>query len=1565
MQKYPLLTTVRAIVSGTAIALLSVGNALYADDTEVFFGAQTAQSTSFPNVLFVLDTSGSMSGTDGTGSSRIDRMKDALTQILDSATNINVGIMRLNGYYGGGSVLYPVTYIDKELCPNGICDGGSSLVDLSARVNASSDDVTESSASLTMYLDDPELVMFKDETGYEEKTEAFPITDNEDQAEQMRDSDTFMLGSWDLDFFYDVNWKQDEIVFGLRFPDVDIPGNAQILSASISMQADTSKYKGAVNALVAIEDAADSPIFDSNSGKRIHDRTWSSDTIEWNDVSIPPSDGILETPDLSSLLSSRIERPDWSPGSGIAFKFQHNDDSAYPVDSDHYRRIHAWPGYTDYAPRLNVTYSSSTITPQKLGLRFDNLRIPQGATITSASLEFTSTESNSADTTATIRAQASDDAPTFTSSNGNLSSRSLTSASVDWDVDVWEYADETYQSVDISPVLQEVVDRDGWCGGNAIALILEGSGLREAVSYDQDPNSAPVLKLEYDASTIPSGGGCTAALATATIAVDSDDVEQDANGDMTFSSNDIELGHDGSLENSSGLRFRDITVPQGATITGATLEMTARQEHDNNISVTISAHNTADAGAFSAVDYYLDSLDRTSASVDWYNLAAVEEGDGLVSPDISSVIQELVNKSDWENGNSISLLIDYKSGTGTRKMYAYADSPTKVARLNISYRTAANNAALSGTDPIVYKSTREKMIEILDDMQITGGTPTVGALYEAARYYKGLSVDFGTSRGTGKYRHQYHRVSHASSYTGGSVYTPDKCSTSNYNNWYCKYEEISGNAVYTSPINDTCQSSHIVLLSDGSPTSSATDEAKDMIGSNYCDYRGSGTCGEELAAYLKDNDQSESVPGTQGIKTYTIGFNFTSDWMKDVAAAGGGTFYTADSSQELVDAFSNILAEILKVDTSFVAPSATVNEFNRLTHRNDVYFSLFKPDEKPTWAGNLKQYRLQGDPSVLVDANGDPAVDDSTGFFMDNAQSYWSDTADGNSVALGGAANEISLNRNLYTYTGTDTDLTDGSNEFHEDNSSLTKAMFDLSGQSDAYFDEVVRWARGVDINDEDNDGNYSESRRHMGDPMHSQPVIINYDTDDSVIFVATNEGFLHAIDSDDGKEIYAFVPQELLPNFDTFYKNRSSYDHPYGLDGPITTWYDESTGERLLFVTMRRGGNKIYALDISSKEEPKLKWIIDGDTSDDYSNLGQTWSQVEATKIRINGETKEVVIFGGGYDTNQDDALSTTEDSVGNAIYIADMRTGERLWWASNDNNATERLTDMKYSIPSDIATLDVDLDGILDQFYVGDMGGQIWRFDLDQTATSYSDLATGGVMADFSGTEQADARRFYYPPDVALISADNSYQLAISIGSGYRAHPLNLIIEDRFYSLRTPYVFTAPPEYGFEDADGNFEPATEDNLADVTDDLEPDMTGKNGWMLRMEESGEKVISTSVTLNNNVIFTAYRPEQASTACATALGGGVVYAVSVLDGSPALEAEDGEEADTELRVVELSQGGIPPEATVLFPSDVDNSNDITPIILVGAEQPEELKELTGDLGLTRRTFWQNNPEGQD
>ena len=130
----------RAVLLGAALtcALAQAGLA-GADDTEVFFGQVDSDTNVDPNVLFILDNSGSMRATDGGSRTRMHRLQEAMRTILSEATDVNVGLMRFNGRYSGGPVLYPVTPIDAEICTGDGCEG----VTLESRLASGDDDHEE------------------------------------------------------------------------------------------------------------------------------------------------------------------------------------------------------------------------------------------------------------------------------------------------------------------------------------------------------------------------------------------------------------------------------------------------------------------------------------------------------------------------------------------------------------------------------------------------------------------------------------------------------------------------------------------------------------------------------------------------------------------------------------------------------------------------------------------------------------------------------------------------------------------------------------------------------------------------------------------------------------------------------------------------------------------------------------------------------------------------------------------------------------------------------------------------------------------------------------------------------------------------------------------------------------------------------------------------------------------------------------------------------------------------------------------------------------------------------
>ena len=140
---------------------------------------------------------------------------------------------------------------------------------------------------------------------------------------------------------------------------------------------------------------------------------------------------------------------------------------------------------------------------QTVGLRFQNVPVPQGAAITGASVEFWADDVQTGAASLVFYGQASDDAAVFSSSAYDISSRSRTAASVSWnDVAPWVAVHEAYQSSDLTPIIQEIVNRPGWSSGHSLALIVTGSGRRTAESYDGadshgDLSLAPTLHIAY------------------------------------------------------------------------------------------------------------------------------------------------------------------------------------------------------------------------------------------------------------------------------------------------------------------------------------------------------------------------------------------------------------------------------------------------------------------------------------------------------------------------------------------------------------------------------------------------------------------------------------------------------------------------------------------------------------------------------------------------------------------------------------------------------------------------------------------------------------------------------------------------------------------------------------------------------------------------------------------------------------------------------------------------------------------------------------------------------------
>ena len=1540
----PSLRLINFVLAGLVGLAAALPAKLPADDTDIYLGSTTTVGAIQPNVLFVLDTSGSMSNTDDTDPeiTRLDRMKAALHSILDIATNINVGLMRF--HRRGGPVLYPVSDIDADVCTvEGNCpdapppsdddevdDGDppppppppdlTGIQNRTSYIAANDDDGVQDSVG-KVTLDGLRLhVGTVDGSGATEELVTVQITDDNDDAEEDVSNGGVSRGSSDLELSHDGS---DDQITGLRFPSVSVPAGATIVSAEIVFEVDQIKSGEdvALNLDIWGESAAGARGPFTSTDYDISGRPRTTAVADWDDVANPNVDDDLVTSDISAVVQEIVNHPSWAANQAMVFMIQRD-----AADTDNGNRtVESHDGESSAAPELRIRYlKGGSSSVYRIGLRYQGVDVPQGSTITYAELDFVSGNANSEVTKVRVYGEDADDAAPFVSGNTNDFTTRTWTAPVDWNpsttpaLAAWTAPDQNHKTPDIKSIVQKIVNRSGWCGGNDMAFFVEvdstaipaSAGKRSAYSFNEDSTLAPVLRLSFDADNPQSGAnGC--GIGSTVIAApesSSDDAEESASGSVDTGSSDLELVEESSTQ-TVGIRFPDLGIPKGAVIISADITFTADETHSGATSLTFRGEKSGDAATFTSNSNDISGRPKTSASVTWDAsstppmVAWNNAGDQFTSPSLVSIVQEIVNQSAWAYGNSMAFII---TGTGKRVAESQDGSAIDAPRLRIEYQTGSGGGGGSATGAsgggagFTGVTVRDRLHQIVDDIQKRGGTPILGAMVEAAHYYRGEPVYYGLQRGPQQSSDKVTRVSHPASWTGGTVVKPAGCTDLDLDSSDCIKEVITGGPIYKSPIEASCQESYIILLSDGSGY--VTGEEKETAESdprNRTDSILGADCGDDhdtcvidLVTHLHTTDQiydasqvlkSGTAPldDDQLIHTYTIGFNAAgeADFLTAVANAAGGKFYDAESADELAGVFKEIIGDILKRSTSLASPSLAVNAFNRLFHRDEVYFSLFEPSLNVAWQGNVKKYKLcpsfdnsceLGD---VLDANDQQAIGPDNKI-KESAVSLWGTGQDGREIRLGGAGAHVPgyASRIVYTDVSLSDDHPatpvqfDDSHKVKIGNTDLRDAVCATPAVGNSACDDLIEWMLGRDVTDEDDDGVFAENRWPFADPLHSSPVVVSYGGSISApvdkLFVGTNDGGVRMINGATGEEEWAFLPKVMLDDQETMMDNPVN-PHIYGLDGvPAFRQYDADRDGKIepldgdyvhMFIGMRRGGRNIYALDVTPTNEitdpsatggivPKLLWRIVGGSNDangDYSRLGQTWSRPTVATIYVdNGSggktTRTVLLFGGGYDASLDNSFGTSvaNPNLGNAIYIVDADDGSLIRWISGDSNADLVVPGMVHSIPSDLATMDANGDNVTDRIYVGDTGGNVWRVDLGELVSDSSNGGTivGKLASVSTAGTVADERRILYPPDVVQVH-DSAYYSGnpgrydlVTVVTGNRADPLSTSVTNKVYAFRDLAVSGMTDAVGPDNLAEDYPKTggaalTQSDLVDVTD--------------------------------------------------------------------------------------------------------------------------------------------------
>ena len=588
-----------------------------------------------------------------------------------------------------------------------------------------------------------------------------------------------------------------------------------------------------------------------------------------------------------------------------------------------------------------------------------------------------------------------------------------------------------------------------------------------------------------------------------------------------------------------------------------------------------------------------------------------------------------------------------------------------------------------------------------------------------------------------------------------------------------------------------------------------------------------------------------------------------------------GYAFLPESSDALTASLKTIFAYIAQKSYAYTSPTVPAV---RITEGSTVYISSFEPNDTPYWAGTFRAYTLNDDGTLPLE-NGLPV------------NPIW----DAGELLKAKNAN----NRKIYVNLD---DIWEGTpKEFLK--TIVQPGDLGFSGSSSiSDRDKLVDHIRGIDAYDiNPHNHNTTEQRSYkLGDIYHSNGVIVGepsrYFLDEGyngtngfyatnkdrkkVILTGANDGMLHAFDASTdvtaGNELWGFIPRTLLTSL-----KQMRYSHTYYVDSSprvADVWfYNDATdttktvGEwkTVLISGLRKGGNSYFALDITDTENPKFLWEFPN--SLDAYKVGESWSEpvIGRVKFEVGNQLYErwVAFIGGGYLQGE----HTHDDPDGRSFFVIDVQTGAILWQYYYRDHVSGN-EDMRWGLPSAPTAVDVNYDGFIEKVYIGDLGGNMWVFDVSANETTKKSNSLWSGRRLFDGNSH---HPIYYQPAVAF---DKNGTPWVFFGTGDREDPTNKYSYDIFYAVKD------------DKDDGAGYPYHESNLTNVT--TAPTTfhaSTTKGWYIELGTS-EKVLARPAVFSNIVYFTTYTPGN-QTECSVG-GEARLYFAEFLSGGGAVDFSD-------------------------------------------------------------------------
>lgn len=580
------------------------------------------------------------------------------------------------------------------------------------------------------------------------------------------------------------------------------------------------------------------------------------------------------------------------------------------------------------------------------------------------------------------------------------------------------------------------------------------------------------------------------------------------------------------------------------------------------------------------------------------------------------------------------------------------------------------------------------------------------------------------------------------------------------------------------------------------------------------------------------------------------------------AEYGDGGFYYAENADDIKNSIVKFVSDITVGFTPSSLGSISVprDPLDQTKSMTEGFFPMMMPMEDSTfrtWAGNLKKYKILG--GTLKDSSNNAIykVENNQQIINSSAKDLWSNAAAGSDHSLinsGGAWNKIpvpstalaaadsisnvdserkvyildgsSLKKVTKTNLATDTTGTDALSGTYTINQRL--ALLNYMGYQTAFPAAASKTTlTSTEINTLA--VNPASPYRFLGGVLHSTPLMLTQEatvsganaagTRDEYTVYGSMDGGLHIVDAKTGKEQSVFVPPEIISNqYDTLAGKDSKgvaslSGIAYGVDAP---WVADNTfkvqitksgtatttkyvaNKMNIYGGLRMGGSGLYGLDILSPASPKLLFQIKPTTTNEFQRMAQIWAKPTIAEIRVKGERKKVLIFGGGYDAAAYEQANAANPSstYGNALYVVDATNGNLIWMSSSNGSGISdsyKKTingDINYSVVGQPVVRDYDADGLTDMIYFADLGGQIFRVDLNNndqmSATTNTNIAVR-VQTLAKLKDGTFVPRFYERLSTAVFDDGQNRFVLVTAGSGNRSFPLEVEVggKNKIYGL------------------------------------------------------------------------------------------------------------------------------------------------------------------------------------